>query len=125
MNPTTLGEIKGEARDLFSYILLGCPDFPATTGSTTAKEFEILISLVEATVERTKHDQGKQCLRICLQEIRQSQKNYEGGRLHEGAHAIQEAREHFNNAFSKKPIAARFVVGESGAALDGGRGFPS
>ena len=121
----TLSEIKSEARDLFSYILLGCPNFPAGTGSTTTKEFEKLLSLVDAIMERTKRDQGKQLLRICFQEIRQSWKYYEDGKLHEGKHMIQQAEEHFISAVSKKPIEARFIAGESGAALDSEKGFPS
>lgn len=124
MKTMTLGEIKSETRDLFSYILIGCPDFPSGTGSTTEKEFVKLIDFIDSLMERTKNEDAKQWLRVCLQEVRQSWKHYNSGNLKGGREIIQQAEEHFKNAFSKKPIEARFVVGESGAVQDSDSGFP-
>jgi hypothetical protein len=119
-----LSEIKSEAKDMFSYILVFCPNFPPATGATTKTTFEKQIGFIEAILERTKGDEAKQWLRICLQEVRQSWKSYEDGNLVKGKDLIQQAEKHFKNAFSKKPIEARFVAGESGAAFDSEKGFP-
>ncbi len=125
MKTMTLAEIKSEARDLFSYILIGCPDFPLGTGSTTKKEFEKLIDLIDVILGRTKSDEAKQWLAICVQETRKSWKYYNEGKLERGREMIQQAEEHFNNALSNKSIEPRFLAGESGAALDNEKGFTS
>lgn len=125
MKIKTVSEIKSEARDLFSYILIGCPNFPMGTGSTTAKEFAKLIDYIDAIRERTKSEDAKQWLRICLQEVRLSWKHYDDNNLKGGREMIQQAEEHFKNALSKKPIEARFVTDESGAAQDSDSGFPT
>jgi hypothetical protein len=119
----TCSELKSEARDLFSYILVFCPNFPHYTKSTTKKEFENMIGLIDVISQQTKSDEARQWLKLCLQEVRQSWGYYDDGKQHEGASAIQQAEEYFRNAFSKKPIAARFVVGETGAAQDSDKGF--
>jgi len=126
MKAKTFSEIKSEARDMFSFILISCPDWhPLLKEMTTAKVFNDMIDLLMALLERTKTDEAKQWLRICLQEVRQSGKHYEEGDLKGGRKVIQQAEEHFENAFSKKPIVARFVAGDSGAALDSEKGFRS
>jgi len=83
-----------------------------------------MIDLINAISDQIKSDEAKQWLKICLQEVRESWKQYEDGNLTQGRKLIQRARDHFNNAFSKKPIEPRFVAGESGAALDKESGFP-
>jgi hypothetical protein len=123
MKAMTLSELKSRAKDRFSYILIGCPNFPPATGTTTKSAFEKQIGFIEAILERTKGDEAKQWLRICLQEVRQSWKYYEDGKLHKGAEMIQQAEEHFNNAFSKKPIEARFIAGKFGATFE--KDFPN
>ena len=121
----TLNRIKAETRDLFSYILLGCPNFPKGTGSTTEKEFETLLMSISAIMERTKDENSRQWLRVCHKAAEQSWRHYEAGNLKTGRETIQQAEEYFDNAMSRKPIEARFITGESGAALDSEKGFPS
>ena|SRR5580700_2196993 len=124
MKPMAFSELKSRASDRFSYILVFCPNFPPATGTTTKTAFEKLIGFLDAIMEQTKSEEAKQWLRVCLQEVRQSWKSYEDGNLSEGRKLIQRAKQHFKNAFSKKPIAPRFSAGESGAALDNESGFP-
>ena len=125
MKAMAFNELKSEAGDRFSYILVFCPNFPPATGTTTKKAFEKLIDLIDAITEQTKSEDSKQWLRVCLQEVRQSWKNYDDGNQTEGRKLIQRAEEYFKSALSKKPIEARFVAGESGAALDSEKGFAS
>jgi hypothetical protein len=126
MKPKDLSEIKKEAKDMFSFILISCPDWhPLLKEMTTAKAFNHMIDLLNIVLEKAKADNAKQWLRICLQELRTSWKHYEDGNLKAGRETIQQAEEYFNNAISKKPIEARFVSGESGAALDSKKGFHS
>ena len=124
MKPLTLSEIKSRARDRFSYILIFCPNFPPATRTTTRSAFEKQIGFIEAILEQTKSEESKQWLRVCLQEVRESWKTYEAGNISGGRKLIQRAEEHFKNAFSKKPIQARFVAGEAGVVLDNDRDFP-
>ena len=125
MKTKTLSELKSDANDKFSFILIYCPNWPSYLKQiSTAKVFNDMIDLINAISEQTKGDDAKQWLRVCLQEVRQSWKYYEHGELHEGADMIQQAEEHFKNAFSKKPIEARFIAGESGGAFDSEKGFP-
>jgi hypothetical protein len=84
-----------------------------------------MIDLINAILEQIKGDEAKQWLRVSLQEIRKSWRSYEEGNLTEGRKLILQAREHFSNAFSKKPIEARFIGDESGASFDNEKGFPS
>lgn len=123
----TFSQIKQRASDGFSFILIGCPDkWPSILKEmNTAKAFNQVIDLINAILDQTKGDDAKQWLRVCLQDVRQSWKSYEDGKLTEGRKLIQIAKGHFDNAFSKKPIEARFIAGESGAAFDSEKGFPS
>jgi hypothetical protein len=125
MKPMSLSQLKQRASDRFSYILIGCPNFPPATGTTTKTPFEKLTDFIDAVIEQTKSEEGQQWLRICLDEINTSWKSYEKGNLTEGRRLIAQAEEHFNNAFSKKPIEAKFIADESGASLDNEKGFPS
>lgn len=125
MKTLTYSELKSRARDRFGYILLGCPNFPPSTGTTTQSAFEKQIGFIDAIIEQTKSEEGKQWLRVCLQEVRQSWKAYEAGDISKGRKLIQVARVHFDNAFAKKPIAPRFTVDNSGSASDADKGFPS
>ena len=124
MKTMTYGELKRRASDRFSYILLGCPNFPSGTGTTTQSAFEKQVGFIESIIEKTKSEEAKQWLRVCLQEVRQSWKAYEAGSLPKGKRLIQVAEAHFNNAFTKKPIEPRFIVASSGKALDADNGFP-
>ena len=126
MKAKTFNELKGEARDKFSFILICCPNWhPSLKQISTAKVFSDMIDLINTISEQTKSDDARQWLQVCLQEVRQSWKSYEDGNLVKGKGLIQQAEEHFKNAFSKKPIEARFVAGESGAAFDSEKGFLS
>lgn len=125
MNRMTPAELKRKATDIFSFILLSCPDFPAETETTTAREFDELTELIHAVMEGTHSEDGKQWLRISLQEVQQSRKHYEKGDRKEGRYVIQRAEEHFKNAFAQEKTDPRFVAEESGAAQDTDTGFPS
>src|SRR6266487_2367391 len=124
MNKMRLSELRRKATDIFSFILVSCPDFPPETKTTTAREFDELTELIQGVMEGIRRDDGKRCMRICLQEVQHSRKHYEAGDRKQGRYVIQRAEEHFKNAFSKKESTARFGVGESGAALDAESGFP-
>jgi hypothetical protein len=126
MKTMAFSQTKQRASDGFSFILAFCPNkWPSILkGMNTAKAFEQLITYIDSIMEQIKNEESKQWLRICLQEIRQSWKNYDDGNLPEGKKLIQRAEEHFNNVFSKKPVEARFTAGESGAAADKKSGFP-
>jgi hypothetical protein len=84
-----------------------------------------MIDLLNAILDKTKHDEAKQWLLICLQEVRQSWKSYKDGNLTEGKSLIQQAEEHFDNAFSKRTMTPRFIAGEAGVASDSDGGFPA
>jgi hypothetical protein len=120
------GQLKQKASDGFSFILVFGPNnWPSILkGMNTAKAFEQLISLIDSVMQQLKNEESRQWLRICLQETRQSWKNYDEGKLTEGRKLIQRAKGYFDNALSKKPIEARFIVGESGGASDEKNGFP-
>jgi hypothetical protein len=120
-----IGELKSTVEEVFSSIVVFCPNFPPMAQTNTAKKFEQLTNLVDAVLERMQTGHAKQWLRICLQEIQQSWKHYEQGDRKQGRYLIQRAEEHFKNAFSKKQTTARFVVGESGEAQDADTGFPA
>jgi hypothetical protein len=125
MKTKTFSELKSEASDNFSFILVFCPNWPSALKQiNTAKVFNNMIDLINAISEQTKGDDTKQWLLVCLQEVRQSWKHYEDGNRSAGRKLIQRAEEHFKNAFSKKPIEARFIAGESGAAFDSEKGIP-
>jgi hypothetical protein len=109
---------KDKASDLFSYILVNCPNFPPSTGSTIAKEFGILMSLLDTLFKNARNDDAKQWLGVCQQEVRQSWKSYDDGNVKDGKKLIQIAKGHFDNAFSNKPTAARFIVNKSGSTSD-------
>ena len=124
MKKLTLTELKSEARDRFSYILVFCPNFPSGTKATTKTSFEKLIELIDAIVEQTKGEEAKQWLTVCLQEVRESWKYYDDGNIKDGRKTIQRAEEHFQNAFARKTTEARFVAGETDSAFDNENGFP-
>lgn len=124
MNTMKLNQLKQKANDIFSFIVVSCPNFPPETKTTTAREFDELTELVQSVMEGIRSDDAKQWLRICLQEVAQSRKHYEDGDRKQGRYVIQRAAEHFKQAFAKKVVAARFVVGSSGPALDNDSGFP-
>jgi hypothetical protein len=98
----SLSQLKQRASDRFSYILLGCPNFPPATGTTTTTAFEKLISFIDILIERTKSEESKQLLRICLQEINKSWRSYNDGNIAEGRKLIQQAEKYFDSAFSDK-----------------------
>jgi hypothetical protein len=120
-----LSLVRREAKDRFSYIFVFCPNFPPLTGATTATAFEKLIGLLDVLIQNAKGDDAKQWLRVCLQEIRESRKHYDDGKQSEGRKLIMRAETHFQNAFSKIPIAPRFVAGDPGAAVDLEKGSPT
>jgi hypothetical protein len=120
----TLNELKSRANEVFSSIILFCPDFPPAAQTNTTKKFEQLTGIIDAVLEKVRSDDAKQWLRVCLQEIRQAQRHYEGGDRGGGMDLMQRAEEHFNQAFSKKETAPRFLVGDGGAAQDTDKGFP-
>src|SRR5579871_5343525 len=124
MKPMSLNQLKQIASDMFSYILLGCPNFPKGTRTTTKTAFEELIGLIDAIIQRTKSEEARQWLGICLQEIQKSYESYEDGNISDGKKLIQQAEEHFNNGVSKKPIESRFIADEKGASRDTKGGFP-
>ncbi len=121
----TLGELRGRATELFSSILVFCPNFPPAAHTTTAKKFEELEDVIRAVLERTRSQDGKHWLRVSQQEVQESRKFYEGGDRKKGRQKIQRAEEHFGNAFAKKEIAPRFIAGSSGPAQDVDAGFPT
>lgn len=125
MNRMTLRELKNRANEVFSSIIVFCPDFPPEAQTSTQKKFDQLTKIVGAVLERTRNDDSKQWLRVCLQEIDQSRNHYEAGDRKQGRYVIQHAEEHFKDAISKKQTAPRFVVGESGATQDADTGFPA
>ena len=118
MKPTSLSQLKQRASDRFGYILLGCPNFPPATGTTTKTAFEKLIAFINEILERNKSEETKKWLQVCLQEINSSWKNYDNGDISEGRKLIQQAKGHFDDAFSAKRMDARFLGRESGAAFD-------
>jgi hypothetical protein len=124
MNKMTISELKRKASDIFSFIFVSCPNFPPETKTTTAREFDELAELIQAIMEGIRNDEGKQWLRICLQEVRESRKHYEEADRKQGRYVIQRAEEHFKQAFTKKPTSARFVIGDSGGVHDTESGFP-
>jgi hypothetical protein len=123
MKSMKFSELKNGASDRFSSILLFCPNWPPLAQTSTTEKFTQLIGFIDTIVEHTKSNEAKQWLRICLQEVRQSWKSYEDGNLLKGKDLIQQAEEHFENAFSKKPIEARFIAGRSGATFE--KDFPN
>ena len=124
MSKTTLRELKTRASEIFSSILLFCPNFPPMAQTNTAKKFAQLIDVIEAVLDEITDEGSINWLRIALKEANQSRKAYDEGNRNRGVDLIQQADEHFNNAFSKKVMAPRFTAGESGAALDDDSGFP-
>ena len=124
MKTMNFSELKQNASDRFSYILVFCPNFPPYTRTTTKTAFEKLVALIDSVMGQLKNEESKQWLRVCLQEVRESWKNYDDGKLTEARKLIQRAQAHFDNAFSKKPMEPRFTAGETGAALDSDKGFP-
>ena len=124
MKPKSLAELKRKASDIFSFILLSCPDFPEETKTTIAREFDELTELILAAADAVSSEGAKQWLKISLQEVQQSRRQYEVNDQKLGMDLIQRAEEHFKNAFSKKASTARFTVGEGGATHDTSSGFP-
>jgi len=124
MNPTTLAELKVRANEIFSSIIVFCPDFPAAAQTSASRKFEQLAHMLDAVFEKLRSDDAKQWLRICIQETQQAQKAYEDGDRKKGKDLMQRAEEHFKNALSKKQTTARFITGESGAVRNVDSGFP-
>ena len=82
MKPMPLGELKRRAKDRFSYILLGCPNWgPLLKNVTIASAFGKQIEMLSAILDRTKEDDAKQWLRLCINETRESRRAYETGDL--------------------------------------------
>jgi hypothetical protein len=125
MSEMTPSEIKAKAKDIFSFILVFCPEFPTGTNTNIAREFDQLTELVGAALQKLKSEDAKQWLKICIQELRNSRTHYEKGDRKMGMDMIQRAQEHFENAFSRTPSTARFVAGESGPVADKDSGFPA
>jgi hypothetical protein len=119
-----LAEMRTRVSEIFSAILVFCPDFPPAAETSMTIKFRQLTEFIDAILERTRGEDAKQWLRICLDEVRQSLRYYEQGDQKMGRELIQRAEEHFNNTFSKKAIGPRFIVGESGPARDTDAGFP-
>jgi hypothetical protein len=119
-----LAGMRTRVSEIFSAILVFCPDFPPAAETSMAIKFRQLTEFIDAILERTRGEDAKQLLRICLDEIRQSLRYYEQGDQEMGRELIQRAEAHFNNMFSKKTIGHRFIVGESGPARDTDAGFP-
>ncbi len=106
-----LAELKAGAKEVFSSIIVFCPDFPPAVQTSAPKKFEQLTSIIDRVSEKMRSDEARQCLRNCLQEVQQAQKSYEDGDRKKGKDLMQRAEEHFKQAFAKKAKAARFVAG--------------
>jgi len=117
-------ELRSRTRDIFSYILLSCPNFPECNKTSIDKEFGELTEGVIQIMESVRSEEAKQWLRLCLSEIRKAKEHYTSGDRSAGMGVLQLAEEHFDNAFSRKSTAPRFIVGESGPAQDSDSGFP-
>lgn len=120
----TLSELRNRGNEVFSSIIIFCPDFPPAAQTTTGKKFEQLTAIIDRVLEKVRSDDAKKWLQICLQEAQQSRKHYEEGDRRRGVDLIQRAEEHFKQAFSKEQTAPRFVVGEQGSVQDTDAGFP-
>jgi len=120
----SLNEIKNRTDEVFSYILLFCPEFSDGRRTTIATEFERLTGLVHLALDKVRSEDARKWIRICLQELQQAQRSYETGDRKAGCYLIQKAQEHFKSAFTNKAIAPRFIVGSSGPATDQDSGFP-
>jgi hypothetical protein len=124
MKLLTIAELKGRASEVFSSIIVFCPNFPPAAQTNAAKKFEQLNGIIDRALEMVRCDDARQWLRICLEEIEQSRKHYEEGDRKKGMDLIQRAEQHFKQAFATKGKAVRFVAGPSGPALDSDSGFP-
>lgn len=120
----TIAEIKTRANEVFSSIIVFCPDFPAAAQTNTAKKFGQLIDLINEALEKLKSNDARQWTRICLQEVQEAQRHYESGDSKKGRNLTQRAEEHFLFAFSGKRTSACFIAGAPGAAADTDSGFP-
>jgi hypothetical protein len=125
MQPMTLSEVKSRAKDRFSSILIFCPNWPALARTSMTENFEELITWIEDITSRTRSGDTKHWLRICLQEIQESWRQYQAGDLQAGRKTIQVAESHFDDAFAHRSMAPRFMAGASGATLDNDEGFPA
>src|ERR1700743_3019738 len=103
-----LGELKNRASEVFSSIIVFCPDFPPAAQTSAVKKFDQLTDVVDRAMEKVRNVDAKQWLRICLREIQESQKSYQDGDHRKGKDLMQRAEQHFKQAFAKKRITARF-----------------
>ena len=124
MSTMTLAELKARAVEVFSSIIVFCPNFPAAAQTNTEKKFEQLIAILDSVSGKVRGEDAKQWLRICLSEVQQSRKHYDAGGRKKGMDLMQRAQEHFKQAFSQKPKVARFVAGLAGPTIDSENGFP-
>jgi len=121
----TLSELITRANEVFSSIILFCPDFPDAAQTNTAKKFGQLTNLIETVIQKINNEDATKFLRISLQEIQKSRRLYEEGRTDKGRDLIQKAEEHFKSAVTKRSSVPRFVAGASRAAQDADSGFPA
>jgi hypothetical protein len=125
MSNVSLNELTARAKEVFSSIILFCPNFPAAAKTNSAKKFDQLIEFVNAVFKKTSDEDAKKWIRLSLKEILEARAFYEQGATKEGCHLMQTAEEHFTNGIARKSRKPRFIAGESGAASDADSGFPA
>jgi hypothetical protein len=121
----TTQELRSKIKDVFSFILLGCPDFPPSTKTSIKREFDELKLLIESILQKTDKEERRQWIINSLNEIAISQAHYEKGNKKAGMYHIQRGEEYFDNYCFNKQLTARFISGQSGPSDDTENGFPS
>jgi hypothetical protein len=93
--------------DLFAYIILYAPDFPADDDTTLDEEFDSLWHGINAVEARAHSGESLEFLRKCKEQVRHATSLYRDGILTEACKEMQRASESFQLSRRKNGVLTR------------------
>ncbi len=111
----------GRIRQLFGYMILSAPDFPAEDETDLDKEFVRLFDLLAEANAMTKNEDKRRWIAMALQESMDALAFFKSGNEGEGLKVLQSASARFDNVTMGKKHVVNFIVGADGTATSTGQ----
>jgi hypothetical protein len=111
----------GRVRQLFGYMILSAPNFPAEDETDVDKEFVKLFELLAKASAITKNADKRQWIDITVRESNEALGLFKIGKDDEGLKVLQSASFRFDNVTQGKKHVVNFIVGADGTATSTGQ----
>jgi hypothetical protein len=101
---------------LFSYILLGAPDFPAEDETDVDKEIARLLEQLAGLREHIQDVERRDWIDLAMGEVKQARRLFQAGDESVGKRELTAAEEHFKSWVARTRAEPAFVVDPDGKA---------